>query len=131
MGNTHGGRKVKICFDSNEQGEIQFEIKEIAYPHSFRSKQVSGSGEWVLWEQKCFHRPAQALQELCLTLKEKQFFTPTMGKDFIVFLIENKLIAPEDLYSLSKEPDDEFGRFFKVLIKGLYGFDMNKIKETK
>lgn len=131
MGNTHGGRKIRICFDSNEKGELEFEVKEIAYPHSFRSKKTSGSGEWVAWEQKSFHRPAQAMQELCLALKEKQMLTPTMGKDLIVFLIQQKLVVPEDLYSLSREPDDNFGRFFKVVLKSLYGVDIDEIRKNE
>jgi hypothetical protein len=81
----------------------------------------------VCWEQKGFHRPAQALQELCFALKEKNFFTPTMGKDFISFLIENKFILPEDIVSLSKEPENDFGRFFKFVMKGLYDVDLDKI----
>jgi len=127
MSNSHGGRKVRICFDSNDKGELLFEIKEIAYPHSFRSKQVSGSGEWVCWEQKGFHRPAQAMQELCLALKEKQFFTATMGKDFLVFLIENKFILPKDLVAWNQEKDNEFGKFFKFVMKGLYNVDLDNI----
>lgn len=79
MGNGHGGRKVKICFDSNEKGEVLFEIKAIAYPHSSRSKKHSGSGEWVLWEQKCFHRPAQAFQELFFALRDLQLIDNAAG----------------------------------------------------
>lgn len=70
MSNHHGGRKIKINFFSNEKGELVYEVREIAYPHSFRSKKVSGSGEWVLWEQKGFHRPAQAFQELFFALRD-------------------------------------------------------------
>jgi len=131
MGNGHGGRKIRILFDSDNKGEIQFEVREIAYPHSSRSKRFSGSGEWVAWEQKGFHRPAQAFQELLLALKEKDFLTSTMSKDLLEFMIKEKLLTPEELYSLSQEPDDVFGKFFKVTLKGLYGVDMNKENESK
>ncbi|HNV62820.1 MAG TPA: hypothetical protein PKN54_07685 [Candidatus Cloacimonas acidaminovorans] len=63
MGNGHGGRKVKIVFGSNDNGEIVVELKEIAYPHSSFAKRHKGCGEWVMWEQKVPHRPAQAVFE--------------------------------------------------------------------
>jgi hypothetical protein len=123
MGNSHGGRKVKLGFLCNGESVVPY-WKNVAYPHSVRSKLVSGCGEWVAWEQTVPHRPAQALELLCLEWKDKRIFTREMGKDLIVFLIKNDLVVPEDLYFLSKEKDDVFGVFFKVLIKGLYGYDM-------
>jgi len=79
MGNGHGGRKIRILFDSDNKGELQFEVREIAYPHSSRSKRFSGSGEWVLWEQKGFHRPAQAFQELFFALRDLRLIDNTAG----------------------------------------------------
>jgi len=79
MGNEHGGRKIKICFGSNEKGEVCFSIKEMAYPHSARSKRFSGSGEWLLWEQKCPHRPAQAFIELFFALRDLRLIDNAIG----------------------------------------------------
>lgn len=64
MSNSHGGRKIRINFERNNNGELCFEVCQIAYPHSDRAKRVSGCGEWVVWKQKGFHRPAQAVEEL-------------------------------------------------------------------
>ena len=79
MSGCRGGRKVKICFDSNEQGEVLFELRELAYPHSSRSKRFSGSGEWVLWEQKVPHRPAQAFKELFFALRDLGLIDNAIG----------------------------------------------------
>lgn len=79
MSNGRGGKKIKIVFASNEKGELSFEVQEIAYPHSSRSKKFSGSGVWVLWEQKCFHRPAQAFKELFFALRDLQLIDNVAG----------------------------------------------------
>lgn len=79
MSSGHGGRKIRILFCSDEKGELQFKINEIAYPHSSRSKKYSGCGEWVLWEQKSFHRPAQAFQELFFALRDLRLIDNAAG----------------------------------------------------
>lgn len=81
MGNGHGGRKIKIVFNSNELGEVLFEVKELAYPHSCRSKKFSGCGEWLVWEQKVPHRPAQAFKELFFALRDLQLIDNVAGVD--------------------------------------------------
>ena len=70
MGNGHGGRRVKINFGRDAVGDVRFQVIELAYPHSHFSKRNRGSGEWVIWEQKCFHRPAQAIEELVFVLAD-------------------------------------------------------------
>jgi len=79
MGNRHGGKKVKIAFGSNEKGELRFQVLELAYPHSREAKLCKGCGEWVLWEQKCFHRPAQAFTELFFALRDLELIDNTAG----------------------------------------------------
>ena len=79
MSNEHGGRKVKIVFNSNSLGEVLFELKEVAYPHSCRSKKFSGCGEWLVWEQKIPHRPAQAFKELFFALRDLELIDNAEG----------------------------------------------------
>lgn len=79
MGNSHGGRRIKINFNSNDKGEVCFQIIEMAYPHSTRSKRFSGCGEWLLWEQKYPHRPAQAFLELFFALRDLRLVGNTIG----------------------------------------------------
>jgi len=79
MGNGHGGRKVKIVFGSNDVGELRFQLVELAYPHSREAKLIKGCGEWVLWEQKCFHRPAQAFRELFFALRDLELIDNAIG----------------------------------------------------
>lgn len=79
LSNGHGGRKIKINFNSDRNGEVLFSIKEIAYPHSSRSKKYSGSGVWTLWEQERFHRPAQAFQELFFALRDLKLINNAEG----------------------------------------------------
>ena len=70
MSNGHGGQKVKINFGRDSKGDVCFQLVKVAYPHSSFAKKRSGCGEWVLWEQKCFHRPAQAIEELLFVLAD-------------------------------------------------------------
>ena len=79
MSSERGGRKVRIVFDSNQLGEVCFKLIEIAYPHSNHAKANSGCGEWVRWEQKCFHRPAQAFKELFFALRDLELIDNAIG----------------------------------------------------
>lgn len=79
MGSERGGRKVRVLFDSNQLGEVRFSLFEIAYPHSNHAKLNSGCGEWVRWEQKCFHRPAQAFKELFFALRDLELIDNVEG----------------------------------------------------
>ena len=63
MSNGHGGKKIRIVFGSDSNGDLSFQVKKFEYPHSKFSKKFRNSGEWVMWEQKIPHRPAQAIEE--------------------------------------------------------------------
>ena len=62
------GRRIKVCFDSNEKGELVAYIKQVELGSKW-AKHSTG-GEWLAWEQSTPKRPAQALKELVFLFRD-------------------------------------------------------------
>ena len=120
MNGNRGGHKVRVVFGCNKQGDLRFLVKELSYSYNPKSLYNKGAGEVTVFEQEKPHRPTQAVLELFGALKAKGFLTPELSRELTTFFITNHLIALQDF-----EQDDIFGKFFKTLLKGLYGVEIN------
>jgi hypothetical protein len=111
---------VRVLFGCNKQGDLRFIVNELSYSYNPKSLYNKGAGEVTVYEQEKPHRPTQAVLELFGCLKQKGFLTPELSRELTTFFIQNHLVSVQDL-----EQDDIFGKFFKGLVKGLYGVDLN------
>lgn len=120
MAGNRGGHKVRVLFGCNDSGDLRFVVNELSYSYNPKSLYNKGCGEVTVFEQKNYHRPTQAVLELFGCLKQKDFLSPELAKELTTFFIKERLVCQSDF-----EQDDIFGKFFKSLLKGLYGVDLN------